>query len=70
MKTLKKIDKATNITKKSILKKPKKGIKKLSAERAILSDAKNYRLVSEGETGYFKKEYQKEKKAFLGGYNL
>ncbi len=49
--------------KKKILGKPKIKLPKYSAERAIMKGLPDKaRLVSEGETGYFKKEYEKESK--------
>ena len=54
-----------------LLSKPKVTlIKKYDPVKAVLKGAHEGKLVSEGETGYFKDEYNKEKMKFLGGYSL
>lgn len=48
---------------KKLLKKSKVKLPKYSSEKAIMKELSDKtRLVREGETGYFKKEYEKEMK--------
>lgn len=53
-----------------LLKQPKANIiKKFDPVKTVLKGT-NIKMVTEGEEGYFKDEYEKERKNFLGGYNL
>jgi len=67
----KKKSKHKKVSSKKLLSKPKiTMVKKLDPVRAAMMIGKNVQMVTEGEEGYFRKEYIKEKQNFLGGYSL
>ena len=56
---------------KKFIVKPKVKIKELDAVKTVLKGTPNkVKMVTEGEEGFFKKEYEKEKNKFLGRYSL
>ena len=55
------------VVKKLKLSKPKVSIRKLNAVQTIMKGRDKPRLVREGKTGWFRKEYENEKIRWLGG---
>ena len=70
-KKLKKKRKKSSKSIKLKLSKPKvQLVKKLNPVKSVMKGEANTKMVREGETGWFKKEYIKEKQNFLGEYSL
>ncbi|HDK25985.1 MAG TPA: hypothetical protein ENG48_02680 [Candidatus Atribacteria bacterium] len=67
----KKGKKSKGVTKKLKLSKPKAQlVRKLNPVQSAMKGGANTKMVKEGETGWFKKEYIQEKQNFLGRYSL
>lgn len=52
------------------LKKPTVSLPKKDPVATVTKGNTNTKFVTEGEEGYFQKEYLKERQNFLGGYSL